>query len=160
MTDFYQKQGTAKTIKASSGDATITLTSLANTAARESTQLDLGENFGREYGYRMDSKWAVAPTTGTLLRLFLAFSNDGAAWPGGVAETDQAYGDVDDLRNLIEITPLVADADTNAQAVVNSFRPLARYMCLVVYNDATGQALSSTAGDHVLTCWPLIDTTA
>jgi len=55
----------------------------------------------------------------------------------------------------MEVVPIVADADTNAQTVVGTFIPLGRYVAPVIYNDATGQSLSSTAGDHELTIWPI-----
>lgn len=158
MTDFYQKLGTARTWKASGGDAALTLTGLASGSARQGQSLDLGATFAREYGYRLKTAFGSSPTGGTLLRLFLGFSADNSNWPGGLSGSDAAYSDADDLRNLAELAPLVADADTAAQCVVGRFCPAGRYAAPVVYNDATGQALSGTAGDHVLEIWPLIDT--
>lgn len=157
MSTITSKQGTAITWKTSGGDEVLTLTSLASAAARQGDKTDLGALFGRRYGYRLLTKWAVAPTANTLLRIGLAFSEDDTTFAGGVGASDAAYSDLDDFKQLMEVVPIVADADTNAQCVVGTFVPLARYMVPVFYNDATGQALSGTAGDHVFVIWPIND---
>ena len=150
MTTFYKTQGTPVT-------ATITLASLASGSARQSAVIDLGANHASEVLIRLRAKWASAPTTGTLLRLFAAWCETTSNYPGGCSGSDAAFSDVDDLRNLDELKPLVADADTDSQVVACSVRVQARYLCLVVYNDATGQALSATGTDLELTVTPHSD---
>ncbi len=150
VTAYYKTQDTPVA-------ATITLASLANAAARQSTVIDLGANHAAEALIRLMTKWASAPTGGSLLRLFAAWCETTSNYPGGCGGSDAAFSDVDDLRNLDELKPLVADADTDSQVVSCTVRVQARYLVLVVYNDATGQALSGTAGDHALTVTPHSD---
>jgi len=147
MTTFYKTQDTPVA-------ATITLASLASGSARQSAVIDFGANHAAEALIRLRTKWASAPTGGTLPRLFAAWCETNSDYPGGCSGGDAALSDSDDLRNLDELKPLVADADTDSQVVSCYVRVQARYLILVVYNDATGQALSSTAGDHALTVTP------
>ena len=155
MTTFLVQPGAAIAWAAAGGDAVLTLTSLANNAARQGAKVDLGASFAERYGYRFTSKFASAPTADTLLRLFLAFSEDNTTFAGGATGSDAAYSDTDDLANTYELRPIVCDADTDAQTVVGWFEPLGRYVAPIVWNDATGQALSATAGDHALVIWPM-----
>lgn len=150
MTTFYKTQDTPVA-------AAITLASLASGSVRQSAVIDLGANHASEALIRLRAKWAANPTTGTLLRLFAAWCETNSAYPGGCSGSDAAFSDLDDLRNLAELKPLVADADTDSQVASCYVRVQARYLCLVVYNDATGQALSATAGDHELTVTPHSD---
>ena len=150
MTTFYKTQDTPVT-------ATLTLDSLASGSARQSTVIDLGANHAAEMLVRLRTKWASAPTSGTLLRLFAAWCETNSNYPGGCSGSDAAFSDVDDLRNLDELKPLVADADTDSQVVSCCVRVQARYLILVVYNDATGKALSGTGSDHALTVTPHSD---
>ena len=147
MTDYLKGQETP--VK-----ATITLASLASGSARQATVIDLGATHSRDVLIRLKTKWASSPTGGTLLRIFAAWCETTSGYPGGCSGSDAAFSDIDDLRNLDELKPLVADADTDSQVVSCYVRVQARYLILVVYNDATGQALSSTAGDHALTVTP------
>lgn len=149
------KQGSAISWKSSGGTAVLTLTSLTTTSARQGAKVDLGATFGQRYGYRLLTKWGTAPTANTLLRIAFAFSEDNTNFAGGASGSDGAFSDVDDFKQLLEVPPIVADADTNAQSVVGSFIPHARYVAPVILNDATGQSLSSTAGDHELVIWPI-----
>lgn len=150
MTTFYKTQDTPIA-------ATITLASLASGSARQSAVIDLGANHAAEALIRLRTRWASAPTGGTLLRLFAAWCETTSNYPGGCGGSDAAFSDADDLRNLDELKPLVADTDIDSQVVACCVRIQARYLILVVYNDATGQALSGTASDHELTVTPHSD---
>jgi hypothetical protein len=90
---FRQQVGTAKTFKSSGGTATITLASLANAAARQSTKLDLGATIAPAIAVKADFELAT-PTAGNTIELYWAPSSSATAGtdnPGGVGGTDSAY---------------------------------------------------------------------
>ena len=159
MASFQIEPGSATTWAPSGGDAALTLTSLADAAARQGASVDLGTKFAERYGYRLTTKFGSAPTADELVQLFLAFSEDDTTFAAGATGSDAAYSDTDDLANAIELRPLVCDDDTNSQSVVGWFEPLGRYVAPIVLNEG-GQALSGTAGDHELVIWPLKGVTA
>lgn len=156
-TTFFVIPGTLKRWVNTGGDAALTLTSLANAAAREGVSLDLGATFARYWGWQFKTKFANNPTALTLLRLFLGFSADNTVFDGALAKTDQALAAEANINNLRELAPLVTKANTAIQVVGGVFEATGRYVAPVVFNDGTGQALSSTAADHALTIWPLSD---
>lgn len=154
------QQGTTITWAASGGDEVLTLTSLASGSARQGDKTDLGATFAARWGFKLTAPWASAPTANTPLRIFWAGSEDNTTFAAGASGSDGAFSDTGDLPNAMELTLLIADADTTAQVLVGTFEPPARYGAPIVYNDATGQALSGTAGDFELVLWPLEDVTA
>lgn len=167
MTDIKVKQETAKTWKNSGGDAAITLTSLANNAARQGAKLDLGATFSARYACFLDMDINVAPTAGERIELWLAWSNDPDAGdfnPGGVSGTDAAYkaAEEDEWKKQLDFGgALIATADgagTIQRQMVGVVDAKARYVSPVIVNKS-GQALSATAANHVITLIPLTDTT-
>lgn len=161
--DYTQTQadGTAYVWDSVGTNGTITLTSLANAAARQGTKADLGATRAKKYMASILSKMAVAATDGTELELWWAPSPSGTAGtsnPGNVSGTDAAYTTPAEYKRQLQfIGSLVLSnaAGTGAQyQVVGPFAPRLRYGSPVLVNAATGQALSGTAGDHVITIWP------
>lgn len=167
MADILVKQETAKTWKSSGGTAAITLTSLANGAARQGAKMDLGATFSARYAAFLDMDINVAPTAGERIELWLAWSNDATAGnfnPGGVSGTDAAYkaAEEDEWKKQLDFAgALIATADgagTIQRQVVGVVEAKARYVSAVIVNKS-GQALSATAANHVITLVPLTDTT-
>jgi len=70
LPDFIKTStGTSLTIRNSGGDATITLASLSNgngtsTGGRQSSTLDLGESWARQWRIDTDFELAATPTAG------------------------------------------------------------------------------------------------
>lgn len=153
-------QGTPIVWKASGGDYLLTCTSVGAGAGRQGAKGDLATNsptageFAPEYNMMFQTKWATAPTVGKPLRLLVAFSPDNTNFPGEVGASDAAFNTSAYLLQMVELRPLYAENDTNAQVYVGIMKPLARYVVPVIRNDSD-QALSSTAGDHILTFTPL-----
>ena len=141
---------------------TITLTSLADTAARMSDSVDLGAVTSQRWCVRLECEIEVAPVAGELVEVYLAFSDDDAKWPGGVTGSDAAYKGGEESEwakqlDFLDSLKVTADGDgTDQVAVLNSFMPLAQYVTVVVKNEA-GQAFSDTAGDHIVTLIPITD---
>lgn len=150
--------GTPITWKPSAGTyAMAGLTSLAAGAARIGARGDLGNGFPREMLCTFTWKFAVAPTAGQFVNLYLAWSDaltgNGSA---GYSEADAAITGATLLVKAPQFTTLnyiAVDAVTATHYVAMPVYPLARYVQPVVYN-ATSQAFSATAGDHIFTLTP------
>ncbi len=158
------KQGTPKVWKASGGDHALTLTSLADDAAREGVKGDLGATFGRLVLVTLEVKMAVAPVAGNIVEVHLGWSTNDTAGsdnPAGLTGADAAYKAAEEDEWKVQATwgmnlILTADGSSVKQLQSQIVPALARYPCPLIVNKA-GQALSSTAGDHILTMTPIID---
>ena len=141
---------------------TITLTSLADGAARMSDSLDFGASMPQRYSLRLECEIDVAPIAGVAVEVYLAWSDDGSKWPGGVTGSDAAYKAAEEDEWVVQLDYLGSlictnDGDgTDQIAIVGSFIPIMRYVTVVVKNEA-GQAFSETAGDHIVTLIPMTD---
>lgn len=155
--------GTPVTWQASGGTSALTLTSLASAAARQGAKsgsfLDGTKGLPAYLEILFLSKMNAAAANGTFLNLFFGESDSataGTANPGGLSGTDAS------LSNPAEVTlqlrpvwafPLSNALGTGAQSWRSVFYPRCAYLSPVIVN-GTAQALSSTAGDHVLTVTP------
>jgi hypothetical protein len=156
MADLLQKQGTTVTWQASDGTYVLTLTSLATAAGRKGAGHDFGATFPLRARIALKTLFASAPTAGLPVEVYWSSSHDNTDFDAGTAAGDAAMSDTDLLRQLTFVGVLPADNTTNSQQASWVFDIPARYGYPVVFN-ASGQALSSTAGDHVLSLTPLID---
>lgn len=154
--EILQKQGTDRTWAASGGDEVLTLTSLANSAGRKGDGHDYGATHPQRFRVKLKTKFAVAPTAGNVVEVYWASSEDNTDFDSGTAAGDAAFSDTDLLKQLHFIGALPADNTTSSQVKSWLFFLPARYGYPVIYN-RSGQALSSTAGDHELVLTPLID---
>lgn len=166
LPDYFREQsGTEKTFKSSGGNAAITLTSVANTAARQSVKLDLGATRAELYAVRAAFEIAATPTAGTTIDLYWAPSSSSTAGtdnPGNISGTDAAYTGYSSnltasLKQLLPIGSFVctAQATSTVQAAfVGFFKPPLRYGSLVVVNNS-GAALHSSATNMVITFTPI-----
>ena len=155
MATIYQTQGTDVTWKASGGTHVLTLTSLANNAGRKGDSHDFGANFQRLVRVSLLTKFAIAPTLGKTLDVWWSSSVDGSNFSGALAAGDAAQNDSNIVYQMRRIGSLPVLANTNAQSGSWVFPVYSRYGFPVLMNNATGQALTATAGDHVLTITPI-----
>ena len=160
------KLGTAIVLKNTGGDAVLTLTSLATVSYRQGAKFDLGANPEEMYVVRLKTAFAVAPTAGGALQVWIAGSPHATAAnenPAGLSGADAAYtgynanaaASAAQLHQSF-VGQIATVALTDGQlADVGIFRPLHRYAIPLFYNGGS-QALSSTAADHEIALYPLI----
>jgi hypothetical protein len=162
--DILTKKGTKLTWKESGGDAVWTFKNIANGAGRTAARLDLGAlTSGRAawFDWYAESKCQATPTLGALIRYYLALWHDDTTPgdpDGGLGSADAAFATEDKLRNLLFIGSAQADAATASVVFTGAGRiylPV-RYVSLVGWN-ATGAALTNTAGDHKFTLDPVYE---
>jgi len=139
---------------------TITLTSVANGSARQSAKFDFGAIFARRWLATFETKFAIAPTNDTEVELYLSQSSNATAGTGntgGTSGADAAFSNSSELKKQLEPIGSLACSNalgTGTQRQAFEFQPTQRYGSVVVVNNS-GQALSSTAGDHIITLQPL-----
>lgn len=149
--NIYLADGTAKVFKASGGDALWTPTSLANGAGRLSDQLDLGAS-PRPKIYRWVLRTKLAsPTVGFLLRPYLVRASTAAITyqDGILGVADAAIASeviTQSAAQLLGPCPIQTNG-TAFQVWSGEVKILCRYVSLMLWN-ASGVALSATAGDH------------
>lgn len=150
--EILSKLGTALSFTSATTPA-LTLTSLAAGAGQVGAQKDYGAAvFPRRWRWRLKTKFASAPTEGTLLEVYLATS-DGTIVDGAAGTSDAALANALDRHQMQFIGVMYARAVTGAQYASGIFELLSRYFSPVVFN-AADQALSGTAGDHELILEP------
>lgn len=163
-----QQVGTQKTFKSSGGDAAITMTSVANGAARESVKIDMGATIGQLIAVKAEVEIAATPTAGATVDLYWNPSDSATAGTdncGGCSGTDAAYAGyssnlVASLKQLVFIGSLVTTAQATAtvqKGFVGTFRLPQRYGSLVVVNNS-GAAIHSSATNIQFIFTPIEDT--
>lgn len=155
MADVKQTQGTSVVWTSSGGDETLTLTSLADGDGRAGDEHDFGATFPVSVRIAIEVDFNAAPTAGEVVNVYWSSSHDGTDYDGECTGTDAAYNSEDDARRLWWVGALHASNDTNPQIASWVFYLPARYGLPVVINQS-GQALTSTGTDQVVTVTPLI----
>jgi len=128
---------------------TLSLDALASTSGRMGASVDLGATFEDEYILEVRVETGTAPTAGTTVEVYLAWSTDGANWPGKVTGSDAAYPTTV-ANNKLQLGPpaivLNATNDGNTTLSQNgvTIRPAGRYVAPVVVN-LLGQAFRDEA---------------
>lgn len=141
----------------SSSTETLTLTSLASDAGRQSAEHDRGTgDLDMLYEWRAWCKFATAPVVGETVDIYLKTS-DGTHDDNDDGATDAALSAEDKLKNLqymgsITVDEASATPEFSASGTVSI---TARYIQVVVEN-STADALSSTAADHGVSLTPII----
>lgn len=168
LPDFFKvSEGTAKTIKNSSGTAAITLASLANgngttAGGRQAVTLDLGANWAQRWRVNAAFELAATPTAGNAVNLFAAWGSATGAGDGSTSGTDAAYtgysNNIDASTKQLEFLGAhicTAQATATVQkSLVGIIFPKGRYLNLVVDN-RSGAAFHSTDTNQVITFTPL-----
>jgi hypothetical protein len=154
--EILQKQGTSLTWKTSGGTYTYTLTSLANAASRKGPVHDFGATFPVRARWQLKTDFNAAPTAGALMYIYWVSSMDGSVFDAQLTSGDAAGPALAQAAHLTMIGSFVCENTTTSQIQSGTFEIPARYGFPVIYN-ASGQALSGTAGDHEFKITPLID---
>ena len=154
--EILVKQGTDIVWTSAGGDEVITLTSLADGDGRMGEEHDFGATFAARVRISMELDFNAAPTAGELVDLYWSSSQDGTDYDGECTGADAAYNDENDMRRLHWVGSLVCTNDTDPQRQSWVFFLPARYGLPVVSNQS-GQALTATGTDQIITVTPLID---
>jgi len=164
MSTSQLQQGTAITWS-TTGDYTLTLTSLSNGSARQGAKGDLGSTWSNCYHILFTSSVGSAATNGNQIELYWAHSTSATAGtdnPGGLSGTDASFGTPGEYKyqlTYVGSINLSNNAGTAVQKQVMFLYPKARYGMPVVVN-SSGQSLGSTAGDHNIVLTPVSDVIA
>ena len=141
----------------------MTLTSLANAAARQGVYADLGIpregggnfKFGLRYAAELQVSMNVAPVAGATIELWWAPSHNATTFPGGASGTDAAYTGLggggalaDSKLQLLLVGALILDATVVTQRQHFIFTPPARYGSPIVVN-LGGQAFDAGTAHRV-----------
>jgi len=154
--EILQKQDTDIVWTSAGGDEVFTLTSLADGDGRMGDEHDFGATFAQRVRISLEVDFNVAPTAGLTVLVYWSSSHDGTDYDGECTGSDAAYNSEDDQKRLHFIGALVASNDTDPQRASWVFFLPARYGLPVVSNQS-GQALTATGTDQILTVTPLID---
>lgn len=149
------KTGTTKVWATSGGDAVITLTSLANGAGRVGGAVDMGATRAGRYRVTIITDFNASPTAGNPLEVYLVRSDDNTTRDGALGSSDAAVSDGDIRAQCLFCGVLAADNTTTTQNTSFEVDTGARYLSPLIWN-ASGQALSGTAGDHAVRVTPII----
>lgn len=145
------------------GGKLITLTSLANDAAREGAKsaswVDGMKGLPELIEVRVESAVASAATAGKEVELYVGESDSATAGtdnPGNLTGADAGLSNPDELKaQLVFVGSLVLSnaRSTNVQKQRLRFRPVCAYSVPLVVNKS-GVALSGTAGNHKIVMVP------
>jgi len=166
-TDFVG--GAAKTSLevATATDVQLDLTSLADTAGRESAQVDLTATRAARYSVMASFEFAATPTTGTVVELYWAPSPESTATDGNPMNIDgadaAAPSGIGTLAELVAVCQKIGnfvctnDPTTAVQTGwISTFSPAERYGILIVKNES-GAAFHSDAVESHIVFNPVID---
>lgn len=141
----------------SSSTETLTLTSVASDAGRQSAEHDRGTgDLDHLYEWRAWCKFATTPVVGETVDIYLKTS-DGTHDDNDDGATDAALSAENKLKNLQYVGSITVDeASTTPEfSASGTVSITARYIQAVVFN-STADALSATATDHGVSFTPII----
>ena len=141
----------------SSSTETLTLTSLAAGAGRQSAEHDRGTgDLDMLYEWRAWCKFATTPVVGEMVNIYLKTS-DGTHDDNDDGASDAALSAENKLKNLDYVGSITVDEASATPEFSSSGKTTitSRYIQAVVFNN-TADALSSTATDHGVSFTPII----
>lgn len=158
------EKGTAITWTSSGGDKVLTLTSLANSAAREGDKsaswVDGTKGLPEIIEVRVETKVGSAVTAPTQpVELYIGESDNATAGtdnPGNLTGADAGLSNPDELSSQITFVGAINLSNargTNIQKQRFRFKPVCPYSIPVIYN-RSGQTLGSTGTDHKVVMTP------
>lgn len=161
------QQGTALTWKSTGGTYALTLTSLANGAARQGAKGDLAAGatpatWARRWGVVFKSAVAAAAADGGEIELWWGPSptlTAGTDNPANMTGADAAMASPDSVKyqaQRVGSLILSNSLGTGIQTQVLTFVPLFQWGSPLVVNKS-GQTLSATAGNHEVRLVPIDD---
>jgi hypothetical protein len=165
--EILTKTGTPLVWDAAVTDYAMTMTGIADNAARQGAKGDLGAVRAARWSMLVENNLDIVPTAGKVVEFWWSSSpsavagtqNTGAASGADAAYTGSAGGSVDETKaQLMYVGALVLtpDADAIVQVQEFVFFPPQRYGMPVLVNKA-GQALEGDDDAHRITLTPLID---
>jgi len=154
--DILQTQETTVTWTSAAGDEVLTLTSLANGEGQMGDEHDFGATHSARVRIQLEVDFNAAPTAGLTVDVYWSSSADGTDYDGECTGSDASYDSEADMLRLHYVGSLVASNDTDPQIASWVFWLPARYGLPVVSNQS-GQALTATGTDQILTVTPLTD---
>lgn len=167
---FKVSEGTPLVIRASGGNAAITMASLANgngtsTGGRQSATLDLGANWARQWRLECNFELAATPTAGNAINLFGSWNSSTGAGEGNTSGSDAAYtgysNNIDAATRQLEFlgAHICTSQSTSTQqrSLVGTIMPKGRYLNLVLDN-RSGAAFHSSDANQFITLTPLEET--
>lgn len=154
--EILQKQGTDIVWTSAGGDETLTLTSLASGDGRAGDEHDFGATHAARARISLEVDFNAAPTAGLRMDVYWSSSHDGTDYDGECTGSDAAFNSEDDMKRLHFVGSLMASNDTDPQRASWVFYLPARYGLPVISNQS-GQALTATGTDQIVTVTPLID---
>lgn len=154
--EILVKQDTDVVWTSAAGDEVITLTSLADGDGRMGDEHDFGATFAARIRISLEVDFNVAPTAGNTMDVYWSSSHDGTDYDGECTGSDAAYNSEDDMKRLYYVGSLFASNDTDPQRASWVIFLPARYGLPVISNQS-GQALTATGTDQIVTVTPLID---
>lgn len=154
--EILVKQDTDVVWTSAGGDETLTLTSLADGNGRQGDEHDFGATFAARIRVAIELDFNAAPTAGEQVDVFWASSHDGTDYDAECGGADAAFNSEDDSKRLHYVGSLICSNDTDPQRASFVFFLPARYGLPVVMNQS-GQALTATGADQIVTVTPLID---
>lgn len=155
--------GTAIVWKNSGGDKALTLTSIADQAVREgdksATLVDGTKGLPELLEFFLESAVGSAATLGKEISLYIGESDSATAGtdnPGNLTGADATV--TNGTEYILQLNFAGSLVLSNARGTSTQFqrlryKPVQSYIIPVVYNNS-GQTLSGTAGNHVLTMTP------
>lgn len=161
------QSATEKTVKNSGGDGTISVASVANNAARQSTKVDFGATRASLYAVVTEFELAATPTAGNAIEIYGNPSTSATAGTDNLANcdgTDSAYSGyssnlADSVKQLEFVGAHICTAQATAtvqKGFTGFFTPKRRYYSFVVYNKS-GAAFHSTNTNQVVKFVPVED---
>lgn len=155
MASVNQTQGTPVVWTSAGGDEALTLTSLADGAGRMGDEHDFGATFPIWVRIELEVDFNVAPTAGNVVNVYWASSDDGTDYDAECTGSDAAFATLADCQRLRFVGSLVVSNNIDEQRASWTFALPARYGVPVVWN-ASGQVLTATGTDQILTVTPLV----
>ena len=166
-TDFVGGAAGTSLEQAGSTDVQLDTTDVADAAARQSAQVDLGATRARTYSIMAAVEMAATPTTGEVIELYWAPSPDSTAAngnPGYATGSDAAYAGgvatlAEGIAQLMFLGLIVCSADATGTvqvAYVGTFNAPERYGSLIVKNES-GAAFHSDAVETHIVFNPIVD---
>lgn len=165
-TDFVG--GAAKTsLEVAGTDVQLDLTSVADTAGRESAKVDLTATRAARYSVMASFEFAATPVTGEAVELYWAPSPISTAANGNPMNIDGvdavAPSGIGTLAELVAVCQFIGvfvctnDATAAVQTgFVGTFSPAERYGILIVKNES-GAAFHSDAIETHIVLTPIVD---
>jgi hypothetical protein len=156
---------------AQTSGAEIDVTDLAAATAVQSTKVDLGATWDMEYVLAACVEWETTPeiAAGETLDYYIGYSHSNSAAvgnPANLSGTSTTYSGItggtlaNSLKQLTYLGSQVMDNSINTDMPqidtnIATFVPRARYIMLVIYNNAASAALHSDANEASFRLTPI-----